>query len=136
VPFLRQQYEWVHRNTRWKVWQHSCGSIPRLIPMLVEAGLDALNPVQCSAAGMDPRWLKETFGDRLTFWGGGVDTQKTLPFGTPEQVAAEVEERIRIFAPGGGYVFNPVHNIQQGTPPENIVAAFDAARAAGRYPVA
>jgi len=104
--------------------------------MLVEAGLDALNPVQCSAAGMDPRWLKETFGDRLTFWGGGVDTQKTLPFGTPEQVAAEVEERIRIFAPGGGYVFNPVHNIQQGTPPENIVAAFDAARAAGRYPVA
>jgi len=111
VPFLRQQYEWVHRNTR-------------------------LNPVQCSAAGMDPRWLKETFGDRLTFWGGGVDTQKTLPFGTPEQVAAEVEERIRIFAPGGGYVFNPVHNIQQGTPPENIVAAFDAARAAGRYPVA
>jgi len=136
LPGYREQYDWIHRNTTWKVWQHSCGSIPHIIPMLVEAGLDILNPVQCSAAGMDPGWLKETFGDRLVFWGGGVDTQRTLPFGTPEQVAAEVEDRIRVFAPGGGYVFNPVHNIQQGTPPQNILAAFDAARAAGRYPVA
>jgi uroporphyrinogen decarboxylase len=90
--------------------------------------VDVINPVQTSAAGMDPSWLKRTFGDRIVFWGGGVDTQRTLPFGTPEQVAAEVRERIRILAPGGGFIFNPIHNIQQGTPPANIAAAYDAAR--------
>lgn len=135
APSLRQQNDWVHANTSWKTWQHSCGSIARILPMLAETGVDVLNPVQCSAAGMDPRWLKESFGNRLVFWGGGVDTQKTFPFGTPEQVAAEVEERIRIFAPGGGYVFNPIHNIQQGTPPANILAAFDTAQKVGRYPL-
>jgi len=124
---------WVHENTAWKTWQHSCGSIARVLPHLVETGVDCLNPVQCSAAGMDPQTLKERFGSRITFWGGGVDTQRTLPFGTPDEVAAEVRERIRIFAPGGGFVFNPTHNIQAGTPPENVLAAFDAAREAGAY---
>jgi uroporphyrinogen-III decarboxylase len=99
---------------------------------LVEAGLDALNPVQTSATGMDPRWLKATFGQRLTFWGGGVETQSTLPFGTPDQVRAEVAERVRLFAPGGGFVFCPIHNIQPNTPPENILAAYETARSVGR----
>ena len=135
IPFFRAQNDWVHRNTGWKTWYHCCGSITRILPMLIEAGVDVINPVQTSAAGMDPAWLKERFGGRVVFWGGGVDTQRTLPFGSPEQVAAEVRERIRIFAPGGGFVFNPIHNIQQGTPPENIVAAYEAARAAGVYPI-
>jgi uroporphyrinogen-III decarboxylase len=84
---------------------------------------------------MDPAWLKRAYGDRLTFWGGGVDTQKTLSFAAPEDVAAEVEERIRTFAPGGGFVFNPIHNVQNGAPPENIAAAFETAQKAGRYPI-
>jgi uroporphyrinogen-III decarboxylase len=103
--------------------------------MLIDSGVDVINPVQTSAAGMDPAWLKERFGDRIVLWGGGVDTQRTLPFASPDEVAAEVRERIRILAPGGGFVFNPIHNIQQGTPPENIEAAFEAARAAGVYPI-
>ena len=135
IPFFREQNAWVHRNTSWKTWYHCCGSITRILPMLIDSGVDVINPVQTSAAGMDPAWLKETFGARVVFWGGGVDTQRTLAFASPAQVAAEVRERIRIFAPGGGFVFNPIHNIQQGTPPENIVAAYEAAREAGVYPV-
>lgn len=136
MPGLRAQMAAIHEKTTWKVFEHSCGSIPRLVGDLVEAGLDALNPVQTSAAGMDPRWLKDTFGDRLTFWGGGVETQSTLPFGTPEQVRAQVAERIGVLAPGGGFVFCPVHNIQPQTPPENTIAAYDAAFEFGSYPVA
>lgn len=136
LPFLRRQFGWVHEHTTWKVFEHSCGSIARIVGDLADAGLDILNPVQTSAAGMDPRGLKDRYGDRLTFWGGGVETQSTLPFGTPAQVRAEVAERIAIFAPGGGFVFNPVHNIQPSTPPENIIAAYEAALEFGRYPVA
>jgi uroporphyrinogen decarboxylase len=110
--------------------------VTRILPLLVEAGVDILNPVQTSAAGMDPAWLKQRFGSRIVFWGGGVDTQRTLPFANPEEVAAQVRERIQIFAPGGGFVFNTLHNIQQGTPPENILAAYDTARTAGAYPMA
>jgi hypothetical protein len=128
LPGLKAQLQWIRRNTSWYTFEHSCGSIPNLIPSLVEAGLDALNPVQTSAAGMDPAWLKATFGDGLTFWGGGVETQSTLPFGTPDQVRQEVGERLRVFAPGGGFVFCPIHNIQPNTPPENILAAYEAAR--------
>jgi hypothetical protein len=135
LPNMKLQTAWVHRNTPWKTYYHACGSITRVIPMLIEGGMDILNPVQASAKGMDPAWLKRQFGDRITFWGGGVDTQRTLPFGTPEEVAHEVQERMRIFAPGGGFVFNPVHNVQFGTPPENIVAAYETARAAGGYPI-
>ncbi len=126
-PGLRDQFMWVREHTNWKTFEHSCGSIARLIPDLVEAGLDALNPVQTSAEGMDPRALKAQYGDRLTFWGGGVETQSTLPFGTPDDVRREVAERLAIFAPGGGFVFNPIHNIQPNTPPENIVAAYETA---------
>jgi hypothetical protein len=135
IPFFREQNDWVHRNTAWKTWYHCCGSITRILPMLIDSGVDAINPVQTSAAGMDPAWLKERFGGSVVLWGGGVDTQRTLPFASPEEVAAEVRERIRILAPGGGFVFNPIHNIQQGTPPENIAAAYEAARAAGVYPI-
>ena len=95
---------------------------------MVEAGFDILNPVQCSAAGMDPQTLKERFGRQITFWGGGVDTQKTLPFGTPDEVRRQVRERIEIFGRGGGFVFNTVHNVQAGTPLENILALVDALR--------
>jgi len=135
LPYFKEQNSWVHGNTKWKTWLHTCGSVTRIIPMLIESGLDILNPVQTSAAGMDPTWLKQEFGSKITFWGGGVDTQKTLPFASPEEVEREVAERIRVFAPGGGFVFNPIHNIQQGTPPENILAAYDTARTAGRYPI-
>ena len=99
-----------------------------LLPDMVDAGFDILNPVQCSAAGMDPATLKQKFGGKLTFWGGGIDTQRTLPFGTPEEVRQQVRERIATFAPGGGFVFNAVHNIQANMPVENLLALFDAVR--------
>ena len=135
LPAFRAQFDWIHQHTTWRIFEHSCGSIANLIGDLADAGLDALNPVQTSAANMDPRWLKDTFGGRLTFWGGGVETQSTLPFGTPDDVRDQVRERIAIFAPGGGFVFNPIHNIQPNTPPENIAAAYEAALEAGRYPI-
>ena len=135
VPFFRRQSDWIHRHTGWKTFLHTCGSVTRLLPLLVESGVDVLNPVQTSAAGMDPAWLKREYGGRLVFWGGGVDTQRTLPFASPDEVRREVAERVRLFAPGGGFVFNPIHNVQQGTPPENVVAAYETARAAGVYPL-
>jgi uroporphyrinogen-III decarboxylase len=95
----------------------------------VEAGVDILNPVQCSAAGMDAATLKAKYGENLVFWGGGVDTQKTLPFGTPGEVRAEVRERVRIFGKGGGFVFNTVHNVQARTPTENVLAMYEEVRA-------
>ncbi|MEW5814851.1 MAG: uroporphyrinogen decarboxylase family protein [Spirochaetota bacterium] len=136
VTFLKQQNEWIHKNTGWKTWLHTCGSVTKVIPMLIETGLDILNPVQTSASGMEPAWLKKEFGGKLTFWGGGVDTQKTLPFGSVDDVRKEVSERIKIFAPGGGFIFNSIHNIQQGAPPENIATAYTTAREIGVYPIA
>jgi len=110
------------------VFIHCCGSIYDLIPYLIDEGIDILNPVQTSAANMDPRRLKKEFGNRLSFWGGGVDTQHNLPFGSPEEVYRQVRERIDIFNVSGGFVFNTIHNIQAGTPPENILAMFQAVR--------
>lgn len=135
LPHLATAYAWIHEHTTWQIFEHSCGSIPSLVGMMADAGLDALNPVQTSAAGMDPQWLKDTVGDQLTFWGGGVETQSTLPFGTPDEVRAEVAERLRIFGPGGGFVFCPIHNVQANTPPENLVAAYETARELGTYPL-
>jgi len=135
LPYYRAVIGWVRANTSWKTWKHTCGAARRFIPYFIDAGLDCLNPVQCSAAGMDPIGLKHDFGRYITFWGGGVDTQNTLPFGTPDQVYAEVATRIRIFAPGGGFVFNPIHNIQAKTPPENLDALFRAVRDHGVYPI-
>ncbi len=99
-----------------------------LLPDFIEAGFDILNPVQCSAVGMDPQTLKDRFGEKLTFWGGGVDTQKTLPFGKPDDVRREVKQRIAIFNRGGGFVFNTVHNVQSRTPAENLIALYEAVR--------
>jgi hypothetical protein len=127
-PFHKTVNDWLHRNTGWKTFIHSCGSIVKLIPDLIEAGFDILNPVQTAAAGMDPKDLKERFGEQIVFWGGGVDTQRTLPFGTPEEVRREVRERVEIFGRGGGFVFAGIHNIQAGIPVENLLALFEAFR--------
>jgi hypothetical protein len=126
MPFHKTVNDWIHRNTSWKSFIHSCGSVVALIPHFLEAGFDILNPVQTSAAGMDPQTLKDRFGESLTFWGGGVDTQKTLPFGTPQEINAEVAERMRIFGKGGGFVWNSIHNVQASTPVENLVAVYQA----------
>lgn len=124
-PYYKALCDWIHANTSWKCFKHSCGSVERFFEAFIEAGFDIINPVQCSAAGMEPETLKAKYGERLVFWGGGVDTQQTLPFGTPGQVREEVVRRCEIFAPGGGFVFNTVHNIQAGTPVENVVAMLD-----------
>jgi hypothetical protein len=126
LPYYKQVNDWIHKNTRWKTFKHSCGAVSKFIPHFIEAGFDILNPVQCSAAGMDPQALKDTYGKDIVFWGGGVDTQKTLPFGTPAQVREEVLRRREVFEKGGGFVFNTVHNIQARTPVENIIAILDA----------
>ena len=127
-PFHKAINDWLHRNTDWKTFIHSCGSVVELIPDFIEAGFDILNPVQTAAAGMDPKGLKERFGEQIVFWGGGVDTQRTRPFGTPEEVKAEVRDRVEIFGRGGGFIFSAVHNIQAGIPVENLVALFEACR--------
>jgi uroporphyrinogen-III decarboxylase len=125
-PFQKAINDKIHELTDWKIFIHSCGAIYDLIPDLIEAGFDVLNPVQVSANGMDAKMLKQEFGKVLVFWGGGVDTQKTLPFGTPEEIYREVRERIDIFSDGGGFVFNTIHNIQSNVPTENILAMFRA----------
>jgi uroporphyrinogen-III decarboxylase len=126
LPYYKQMNDWIHAHTAWKTFKHTCGAITKFLPSLIDAGYDILNPVQCSAAGMDPVKLKADFGDRIVFWGGGVDTQHVLPFGTPAQVREQVLHRCEIFAPGGGFVFNAIHNVQAKTPVENIVAMIDA----------
>jgi uroporphyrinogen-III decarboxylase len=127
-PFYQAVNGWIHKNTNWKTFKHTCGAVRPFIPELIEAGFDILNPVQCSATGMGAEELKRDFGSEITFWGGGVDTQKTLPFGTPEQVRREVLERCEILSRGGGFVFNSIHNLQARTPVENLVAMFDAVK--------
>jgi uroporphyrinogen decarboxylase len=116
-----------------KIFYHSCGAIAELIPDLIESGVEVLNPVQVSAAGMDTKWLKQRFGKDLTFYGGGVDTQQVLPHGTPGQVRDEVRRRIEDLAPGGGFIFNTVHNIQADVSPANIVAMWETLREYGVY---
>ena len=134
-PFHKRLNDWVHEHTSWKTFIHSCGSVMALIPDFIEAGFDILNPVQTSAANMDPAELEARFGDQITFWGGGVDTQRTLPFGTADEVREQVRERIRVFGPGGGFVFNSIHNVQAQVPIENILAMYETVRAYGRYPI-
>jgi hypothetical protein len=132
-PFYQRVNDWIHQNTPWKTFIHSCGSILPIIPDVIEAGFDILNPVQTSAANMDPAVLKTRFGDQVTFWGGGVDTQRTLPFGTPDEVRAEVRERLRVFGKGGGFVFNPIHNVQAKVPIGNLLAMYETIRDYGHY---
>ena len=133
-PFHKQVNDWVHQHTNWKTFNHSCGSVRILLEDFIDAGFDILNPVQCSATGMNPVELKMGYGDRLVFWGGGVDTQRTLPFGTPDEVRREVRDRLRILGPGGGFIFNPIHNVQAGTPIENVLAMYETVREHGKYP--
>ena len=126
LPFSKKLNDWIHAHTQWKTMKHCCGGCEPLIEGFIEAGFDILNPIQTSAMGMDPEHLVEKYGGRIVFWGGGVDTQKTLPFGTPEDVRREVTERLRVFGAKNGFVFNPVHNIQCNTPTENVLAMFEA----------
>ncbi|MBN1506601.1 MAG: hypothetical protein JW955_07135 [Sedimentisphaerales bacterium] len=126
LPYSKQVNDWVHGHTKWKTMKHCCGGCEPLIDGFIDAGFDVLNPVQTSARRMDPRHLVDTFGGRIVFWGGGVDTQQTLPFGTPDEVRVQVAERVEIFGRKGGFVFNTIHNIQCNTPVENVVAMFEA----------
>ena len=122
LPYYREVNNWVHRNTPWKTFKHSCGAVEKFVPSFLEAGFDILNPVQCSAAGMAAETLKQKYGRDLVFWGGGVDTQQVLPFGTPDEVREQVLRRCEAFYRDGGFVFNTVHNIQARTPVDNIIA--------------
>ena len=133
-PRQKRLVDYIKSRTSAKIWYHTCGSVGQYIPDLLDNGIDILNPVQITAAGMDPHVLKETFGDRLCFWGGGIDSQHVLPTGTPQQVREETIKNVLAFKPGGGYVFNSVHNIQADVPAANILAMFDAAYEVGRYP--
>jgi uroporphyrinogen decarboxylase len=132
-PKQRRLVEAIKRKTEAKLFFHGCGATFDLIPDLIDLGFDILNPVQVSARGMDTKRLKQVYGKDITFWGGGVDTQRVLPFGSPTEVVEEVKRRIDDLAPGGGFVFAAVHNIQPQVPPENIVALFDTALDYGRY---
>jgi uroporphyrinogen-III decarboxylase len=127
-PFHKIINDFIHKNSNWRIFIHSCGAIKQLIPDFIESGFDILNPVQCSAAGMEPSELKERFGKDLVFWGGGVDTQKTLPFGTSDEVYEEVTQRIELFNNPTGMVFNTIHNIQPKIPVKNVLAMFQAIR--------
>lgn len=128
APYYRKMNDWVHKNTTWKTFKHSCGAMVPLLDNLIDSGFDILNPVQINAKGMEPKFLKENFGDRIVFWGGGVDTQKMLPFGTPADIEKQVLSTCEIFGKNGGFVFNSVHNIQANVPLENIAAMISALR--------
>jgi hypothetical protein len=125
APYYKRINSWIHENTEWKTFKHSCGAVQPFMKEFIDAGFDIINPVQISAAGMDARNLKQQYGDKLVFWGGGVDTQKTLPFGTPDEVRSEVNERLKILSAGGGYVFNAIHNVQAKTPIDNVVKMME-----------
>ena len=126
LPYYKRVNDWVHSNTNWKTFKHSCGAVEPFMSRFIAAGFDIINPVQVSAKGMDPAHLKKTYGNDLVFWGGGIDTQNTLPYGTPEHVRDEVLRLCEIFSKDGGFVFNTVHNIQANVPVQNIVAMIDA----------
>jgi hypothetical protein len=126
LPVSKKLNDWIHAHTEWKTMKHCCGGCEPLIEGFIEAGFDILNPVQTSAKGMDPQLLVDKYGGRIVFWGGGVDTQQTLPFGKPDEVRQQVAERVRTFNQENGFVFNTIHNIQCNTPVENILAMFEA----------
>jgi uroporphyrinogen-III decarboxylase len=128
LPYYQKINGWIHQHTEWKTFKHSCGAVDTLIPLFMEAGFDILNPVQINAAGMDPQHLKNTYGKDLVFWGGGIDTQKMLSFGTPQEVKKQVLENCEIFAKDGGFVFNTVHNVQANVPAANLIAMMEALR--------
>lgn len=133
-PLHKKIVEFIRSKTSAKILFHSCGDIYPVLADVIDMGIDAFTPVQVSCKNMDSKRLKKEFGDNLTWW-GGIDTQRVLPFGTPEDVGKEVKKRIHDFAPRGGYVLNSVHSIQPGVPPENIVMMVKAAKEYGKYPI-
>jgi hypothetical protein len=126
LPYYKKVNDWIHQNTNWKTFKHSCGAVETFMSHFIEAGFDIINPVQINAAGMDPKILKKKYGDKLVFWGGGVDTQGVFAFGTPDQVKEQVKKQCDILNNNGGFVFNTVHNIQANVPFKNVIAMFDA----------
>ena len=126
LPYYRKVNDWIHQNTNWKTFKHSCGAVETLMSHFIESGFDIINPVQINASGMDPKKLKEKYGDKLVFWGGGVDTQGSFAFGTPAQVKDQVKLQCEILNKDGGFVFNTIHNIQANVPFENVVAMLEA----------
>jgi Uroporphyrinogen decarboxylase (URO-D) len=126
MPYYRKVNDWIHQNTNWKTFKHSCGAVESLMEHFIDSGFDIINPVQINAAGMDPKVLKKKYGDRLVFWGGGVDTQGAFAFGTPAQVKDQVRSQCEIMNENGGFVFNTVHNIQANVPFANVVAMLEA----------
>jgi hypothetical protein len=128
MPYYKKVNDWIHRNTLWKTFKHSCGAVEQLMDHFIDSGFDIINPVQINAAGMDPRILKKKYGDRLVFWGGGVDTQGAFAFGTPSQVKDQVRSQCEILNDNGGFVFNTVHNIQANVPFANVIAMIEALR--------
>ncbi len=127
-PRQKALYQFIKSKTQAKLWYHSCGSIVELIPEIIDNGVDILNPIQISSKGMNPEELKEQYGKQLVLWGGGIDTQGVFAHGTSDEVRSQVRELMEIFKPGGGYVFNTVHNIQADVPAENIIALWEAAK--------
>jgi uroporphyrinogen decarboxylase len=127
-PRHKAIYDYIRKNSNVHIFLHSCGSISELLPDLIDIGVEIINPVQTSANGMEPEWLKKEFGKDITFWGGGCDTQQVLPYGTPQEIDQHVKERIEIFASDGGFVFAQIHNIVSNVPPENIVTMYEAVR--------
>lgn len=132
-PRYKCMWDFVHDNSSCKIFLHSCGSVYKVIPELIEAGLDVLNPVQTTAADMEPERLKKEFGKDLTFWGGGCNTRDILPGKSPREVREDVKKRMEIFKPGGGFIFCQIHNILADVPPENIIAMLEAAYDYGKY---
>ena len=126
LPYYKKVNDWIHQNTTWKTFKHSCGAVEPLMSHFIESGFDIINPVQINASGMDPRKLKEKYGDKLVFWGGGVDTQGAFAFGTPAQVKEQVKTQCGILNKNGGFVFNTIHNIQANVPFGNVVAMLEA----------
>jgi hypothetical protein len=126
LPYYRKVNDWIHQNTTWKTFKHSCGAVEPFISLFIDSGFDIINPVQINAAGMEPRNLKNKYGDKIVFWGGGVDTQGAFAFGTPQEVKDQVKRQCNIFNKNGGFVFNTVHNIQANVPFNNIVAMLEA----------
>lgn len=133
-PLHKEMFDYIHLKCDAKIFFHSCGCIRPVIPDLIDIGVDILNPVQVNANGMDFAELKREFGKDLTFWGGGVDTQTAFDQrSTQAEVRADVRRRLEDFMPGGGFVFNPVHNIQGNVPPENILAMWETLQEFGKY---
>jgi uroporphyrinogen-III decarboxylase len=128
APYYKKVADWIHRHTTWKIFKHTDGAIEPFMSKFIEVGIDIINPVQWSAKNMEPQHLKDAYGKDLVFWGAGVDTQKTLPYGAPDEVREQVLKMCEIFSKGGGYIFSSVHNLLPQSPVENLIALFDAVK--------